>query len=222
LIRILSLAAARAAHAALGQVARCRRRWRTLAPLSHDIFFWRNDGRVLAPAAWAAVISLIWLLVQWRDVGLYLVPSFILLPALCVIALFDARYFIIPDGPVLLLSMSGVVTSLASEPGSAPARLAAAVAGYLGLRLVAFGYEALRGAPGVGEGDARLYALAGLWLGFAGLPSSLIYGVFSALLSAAIALRLGALEDARQPIPFGPHLALGIWLVWVFGPLEAG
>lgn len=215
-------AAACAAHTAQGQAARCRRRWRALAPLSCDILFWRGDGRVLAPAAWGAAISLACLLVQWRDIGPYLVPSVVLLPALCVIALFDARFFVIPDGPVLLLSLTGIATALAGEPRDALVRLAAAIAGYVGLRLVALAYEALRGAPGVGEGDARLYALAGLWLGFTGLPSSLIYGVFSALLSAAIALRQGALEDARQPIPFGPHLALGIWLVWVFGPLEAG
>jgi leader peptidase (prepilin peptidase) / N-methyltransferase len=210
------------AGAALGQLAICRRRWRALAPLSRDIVIWRGEGRALAPAAWAAVLSLAALLAQWSDIGLFLAPSLLLFPALCVIALFDARYFVIPDGPTLLLALVGIVTSLAGDPNETPARFAAAAAGYAGMRLVALGYEALRGAPGVGEGDARLYALAGLWLGFDGLPASLVYAVLSALLSAAIALRQGDLEDARQPIPFGPHLALGIWLAWVFGPLEAG
>ncbi|MDJ0447690.1 A24 family peptidase [Methylocystis sp. JR02] len=203
-------------------LARCRRRRRALAPVARDIFLWRGDGRALAPAAWAAACALLALLGQWADIGFFLVPSFMLLPALGLIALYDARYFVIPDGPVLFLGLCGFGTFLVGAPQEAATRLAAGAAGYASMRLVAFAYEALRGAPGVGEGDAKLYALAGIWLGFAGLPSSLIYAVFSALISAVVALRQGALENARQPIPFGPHLALGLWLVWVFGPLEAG
>lgn len=203
-------------------LATCRRRRRVLAPLAHDILLWRGDGRALTPAAWAAACALLALLWQWADVGLFLIPSFLLLPALGLIALYDARFFVIPDGPVLFLGLCGFGTFLIGAPQEAATRLAAGAAGYASMRLVAFAYEALRGAPGVGEGDAKLFALAGVWLGFAGLPSSLIYAVFSALISAVVALRQGALEDARQPIPFGPHLALGLWLVWVFGPLEAG
>jgi leader peptidase (prepilin peptidase)/N-methyltransferase len=191
-------------------------------PLARDIFFWRGDGRALAPAAWAAAFALLALLGQWADVGFFLIPSLLLLPALGLIALYDARYFVIPDGPVLFLGLCGFATFLIGAPQEAASRLAAGAVGYAAMRLVALAYETLRGAPGVGEGDAKLYALAGIWLGFAGLPSCLIYAVLSALISAVVALRQGTLEDARQPIPFGPHLALGLWLVWVFGPLEAG
>jgi leader peptidase (prepilin peptidase)/N-methyltransferase len=200
----------------------CARRRRALAPLARDILLARGDGRPLAPTAWAAFLSLIAHFAEAPAVGYFLAPSLLLFAGLCLIALFDARYFVIPDGPLLTLGLCGAATSLASAPQETAARFAAGVAAYVALRLVALGYETLRGAAGVGEGDARLYALAGLWLGFPGLPAALVYGALSALLSAVLSMRQGALESAREPIPFGPHLALGLWLVWVFGPLDAG
>jgi len=200
----------------------CRRRRDALRATAGDILRARGDGRPLAPAALAAFLSLAALFAQSADLGLFLPPSLILFAGLCLIALFDARYFVIPDGPLLVLGACGLAMSLASAPQETPARLAAAAAGYASIRIVAMAYERLRGTPGVGEGDAKLFALAGLWLGFPGLPGCLIYGVVSALLSAIVAIRQGSLDDARQPIPFGPHLALGVWLVWVFGPLESG
>ncbi|MGJ0508638.1 MAG: prepilin peptidase [Methylocystis sp.] len=145
-----------------------------------------------------------------------------LLVGLFAMSLFDARYFVIPDGPLLFLLAAGFGTCVALTPEDSGARLAAAVLGFAALRSVAYGYEALRGAPGVGEGDARLFAVAGIWVGFAGLPSCLIYAVFSALVAAVIALRQGSLESARAPLPFGPHLAFGLWLCWTAGPIEFG
>lgn len=200
----------------------CRRRQRALLPLAGDILFARGDGRPLAPAAWAAFLALLAHLAEAPALGDLLIPSLLLFLGLCLIALFDARYFVIPDGPLYALAFCGVAASLARTPEETPARLAAAAAAYVALRLIDLAYERLRGAAGVGQGDAKLFALAGLWLGFSGLPGALLYGVVSALLSSVISIRLGALESARHPIPFGPHLALGLWLVWTFGPLEAG
>ncbi|PPD46203.1 MAG: prepilin peptidase [Methylocystis sp.] len=200
----------------------CQRRRRALAPLAQNILRSRGDGRPLTPTAWAALALLFWLLSQTGQLGLFLVPSLALFSGLALIALFDARYFVVPDGPVLFLAACGLATSIASAPDETPARIAAGLAGYTAFKLVAATFERLRGVQGLGDGDAHLFAVAGLWLGARGLPSALVFAVLSALLSAAIAIRQGALEHARQPIPFAPHLALGIWLVWAAGPLEIG
>lgn len=200
----------------------CKRRRKALAPLARNIALAREEGRALAPAAWASFFALLVLLAQGADAGFYLIPSLALFAGLWLISLFDARYFVIPDGPLVVLAAGGLVTTLAGAPEETVARLAAGAAGYAALRLVANAYEAVRGAPGVGAGDAKLFALAGLWLGFSALPSCLVYAAFSAMASAVIAARQGLLQGARQPIPFGPHLALGLWLAWVFGPLEGG
>ncbi len=200
----------------------CARRRRALAPLALDILRARGDGRPLAPTAWAAAAALVWLLAHPSQLGLFLLPSAALFAGLALIALFDARYFVVPDGPLLFLAACGLATALIDAPEEAPARIAASVAGFAALKAVAMIFERLRGAPGLGDGDARLFAAAGLWLSFQGLPSALLYAVFSALVSAMIAIRQGELENARQPVPFAPHLALGVWLVWALGPLEFG
>ncbi len=153
---------------------------------------------------------------------MFLVPSLALFVTLAFVAVFDARYFVIPDGPLLLLAATGAATILASAPEEALSRLAAAAVGYGALQAIARGYEALRGTPGIGGGDARLFAVCGLWLGFEGLPGCLVYAVLSALVAAAVALRAGLLEHGREPLPFGPHLALGLWLAWAVGPIEIG
>lgn len=203
-------------------VAVCRRRRRRLSPLAADITLARGGGRAFAPAAWMAGLAALYLLAQAPQVGAYLLPSAALLAGLCLIALFDAAYFVIPDGPIWVLSVIGLAMILIAEPAEAPARLAAAGLGYVSLRLVAGLYERWRGFPGVGQGDARLFAVAGLWLGFRGLPSALILAALSALISAILSMRGGKALSARDPIPFGPHLALGFWLVWTIGPLEFG
>jgi len=200
----------------------CGRRRRVLAPLARDIVLAKGDGRALTPAAWIGFLGLAYLLAQPAELGFYVIPGAALFLALCLLALFDFRYFIIPDGPIWFLLLSGAATVLLGAPKEAPGRIAAAAVGFLSLWLVDRAYEKLRGAPGVGEADAKLFAVAGLWLGFRGLPSCLLFAVLSALVSAVVSIRAGSLQNAREPLPFGPHLALGLWLVWVFGPLEVG
>ncbi len=190
--------------------------------MAWDAICARGEGFALAPAAWAAFLGLFYLLAQPAEPRLFIVPSLALFAALCLISLFDARYFVIPDGPVLFLALTGAATILASAPEEAASRLAAAATGFVALRLFGRAYEALRGTPGVGEGDAKLFGVAGLWLGFAGLPSCLIYAALSALVAAALAVWRGLLRNPREPIAFGPHLALGLWLAWSVGPLEMG
>lgn len=80
-------------------------------------------------------------------------------------------------------------------------------------------YEAIRSRRGLGMGDAKLYAAAGAWLGVAGLPAVLLWACATALASVIARGLLGRKWSHDHAIPFGPHVAMGIWLVWLFGPL---
>jgi leader peptidase (prepilin peptidase)/N-methyltransferase len=200
----------------------CGRRRRALLPLAADIVMARGDAVALTPAAWIAFAGLSGLLGQSTELGPLLAPSLCLFAGLCLIALFDARYFVIPDGPLIALGLLAPLLWPDLDLQEILVRLAAGGFGFGALRFVAEIYERLRGQAGVGEGDARLYGVAGLWLGFPGLASCLVYAALSALLAAIIALRRGTLADMRTPLPFGPHLALGLWLSFVFGPLVFG
>jgi leader peptidase (prepilin peptidase)/N-methyltransferase len=87
------------------------------------------------------------------------------------------------------------------------------VAGYLGFRLLGAVFRRLRGREGLGQGDAKLLAAGGAWVGAWQLPDVLLAAACSAL---AYAFRKGK-PDAAERIPFGPFLAAGIWLMWLYG-----
>jgi leader peptidase (prepilin peptidase)/N-methyltransferase len=199
-----------------------KRRCASLLAFAGGMLAARGEGRALAHVAWLALAGLAFLVSQVADLGWFILPTLALFAALCVIAVFDARYFLIPDGLVIFLFLAGLLTLLPNDKDEIPFRLAAAVCAYGALRLIDALYERWRGEAGLGHGDAKLFAVAGLWLGFRGLPSCLLAAVLSALVAAILSYRAGALTHSRQPIPFGPHLALGLWLVWAIGPLESG
>ncbi|MGV0024043.1 prepilin peptidase [Phormidesmis priestleyi] len=70
--------------------------------------------------------------------------------------------------------------------------------------------------PAMGAGDAKLAALMGAWLGW---KLFLIAGFLACAMGAFVgggAIALGLL-DRRQPIPFGPFLALGAIFSLFFG-----
>jgi leader peptidase (prepilin peptidase)/N-methyltransferase len=138
--------------------------------------------------------------------------------ALAIIVAFDALYFIVPDRCLIVLAVVGA--ALAADGGFATLGLAAlaAASGYGALRLIDMGYERLRGEPGLGHGDAKLMAVVGLWTGIEGMAGCVIYAVGSALVSVLMMRRARTKLDRRTAIPFGPHLALGFWLVRCVGP----
>jgi leader peptidase (prepilin peptidase) / N-methyltransferase len=80
-------------------------------------------------------------------------------------------------------------------------------------------YRRIRGFDGLGFGDVKLVAAAALWIGIQGMPVLLLVAVLSALL---ILRAQGHDLHGQQAISFGPHLAPGLWLTWVFGSLWLG
>lgn len=209
--------------------ARFRRRARILASQAIAIFRLRKGARALAPAAAAFVGGLVWLGVESHafagQFGGCALPTLALFACLSVAALIDARYFILPDGPLILLAIVGAAMRLSwSGFALSPdfiSSIAAAAFAFALFRAIGWSFEKWRGYPGLGAGDARLFAVAGLWLGWAGLPTCLMFATASAAIAIAIAKRDGAIARLRDPIPFGPHLAVGFWLVWTAGPLVA-
>jgi leader peptidase (prepilin peptidase)/N-methyltransferase len=200
-------------------LARFRRRARIIAALALAVLSFRKGARALFPAAWGFLGGFLWLASDAGQLGWFAFPSFVLFLGLGVAALIDARYFILPDGPLALLAATGVAMRLMSAAEELVSCLAAAAGAFALFRAAAWAFEKTRGYPGLGQGDARLFALAGLWLGWSGLPSCLLIAALSAALAAVIARRDGVLANFRDPLPFGPHLALGVWLVWAIGPL---
>ena len=95
-----------------------------------------------------------------------------------------------------------------------------AAIGYLALRAIGWIYERLRGREGLGQGDAKLFAAAGAWLGTAALSQVVLLAAAAALLAAAAVGLSGTRIRAHTALPFGPFLALAIWPLWLFGPIH--
>jgi leader peptidase (prepilin peptidase) / N-methyltransferase len=144
--------------------------------------------------------------------------SVVLAAFLVLLSVIDFEEYRLPD--FLTLPLIGMGLGLSAYFGwdDPWLRIAAAVAGFATLYLVGWVYERIRGRAGMGLGDAKLLAASGAWLGAAGLPATLLYACLLGLAYAG-ALKMMSRDVAlSSAIPFGPFLAAGTWLVWLYGP----
>jgi leader peptidase (prepilin peptidase) / N-methyltransferase len=183
-----------------------------------------KSNEIRAAAAWIGGLYVAIALPQLL-LGTALAPAVMLSSVLlgaCLVALsaVDLSTLRLPDAITLPLAAAGLV--LAAALGWEPSVLwrgLAAISGYGFIWCVNEAYRRLRGQAGIGLGDAKLFAAAGAWLGFEGLPSVLLYGCAGALLYVAVKQLSGQKLGLREALPFGPFLSAGIWLVWLYGPL---
>lgn len=70
---------------------------------------------------------------------------------------------------------------------------------------------------GFGGADIKLMAAAGLLLGFPNILVAFMLGIIFGSIQAIILLRQG--KSGKTMMPFGPHLALGIYLAFLYAPL---
>ena len=90
-----------------------------------------------------------------------------------------------------------------------------AIAGYLTLWSVYWGFKLITGKEGMGYGDFKLLAAIGAWLGWQMLPLTIL---LSSLVGAVVGISLIIFTRRGRdiPIPFGPYLAAAgvIALFW--------
>jgi leader peptidase (prepilin peptidase)/N-methyltransferase len=131
----------------------------------------------------------------------------------------DMRDWLLPDILTLPLIVAGLAAAALFAPQDLFDRAAGAAAGFASLWLISAIYLRLRGYEGLGRGDAKLLAAGGAWVGLWCLPSVVAGAAVGALIVAAGSMLAGVRLGRRSALPFGPFLALAIWLVWLFGPV---
>lgn len=142
--------------------------------------------------------------------------SLILITALITLSWIDFRTYRLPDPVTLPLIAAGLAAN-AFVFNTPAASLVGAALGYGVFVAIEIGFKKLRGIQGLGRGDAKLLAAGGAWCGGWLLPGIVLIGAFSALLFVGMLalIRRQPLNDTT-PYAFGPWLALGIALAWVY------
>lgn len=132
---------------------------------------------------------------------------------LIALAFIDADTQLLPDQLTQPLLWAGLIVAALGWTAQPffPA-FWGAIAGYMSLWLVAKLFERVRGQPGMGAGDFKLFAALGAWLGVGVLPLLVLGASVSAVL-VAVAMRLSGRGTAKQRMPFGPSLVLAALVI---------
>jgi len=135
--------------------------------------------------------------------------------ALIALSMIDYRTTLLPDSitlPFLWLGLLVNINGIFTDLGSA---VLGAIAGYLSLWSIYWGFKLITGKDGMGFGDFKLLALLGAWMGWQMLPVIVLLSSFA---GAVVGLSLIALgRDKDLPIPFGPYLAIAGWMTLIWG-----
>ena len=141
-----------------------------------------------------------------------------LIALLLPLVLIDLDHLWLPESLCRWGLVLGVLVSSVAGVSVLAAHLIAAVLALLLLEGLSALAERLLGQPALGLGDAKLAALGGAWLGPGGIAAAMAIAITAGAVVGGMA-RLSGRLGPREPFPFGPFIALGIWLVWLTGPL---
>jgi leader peptidase (prepilin peptidase)/N-methyltransferase len=143
----------------------------------------------------------------------------VLAALMLAIAVIDYRRMIIPDELNALAFIAGLVAAGVHSEGASMAAILEAIirAGLTFALFFAFRacYQKLRGIEGMGFGDVKLAAVAGVWLDLADLPIAVNIAAISALGAALYTGLRGKVFDRKARLPFGAFFAPAIWICWL-------
>jgi len=128
--------------------------------------------------------------------------------ALLALAWIDAETFLLPDVLTQALLWVGLVGSAMSlTPTPLMHSLSGAVLGYALLWLVSWGFERVAGKEGMGQGDLKLLAGLGAWVG--------VWSLLPLLLLASVSgLIFGVIQKMRGQLGHNGHFAFGPFLAF--------
>ena len=138
--------------------------------------------------------------------------------AVITLAMIDWDTTLLPDDITLPLLWAGLIGS-ALQWLQVPLHdsVMGAVAGYLSLWLVYWGFKLVTGKEGMGYGDFKLFAALGAWFGWTALvPIILMASGIGAIVG--IAMKLSSTLREGGYVPFGPFLAGAGLTAMAYGP----
>lgn len=125
---------------------------------------------------------------------------------LIALAFIDIETQLLPDAITQPLLWLGLLFNLNGLFVDIQSAVLGAIAGYLALWLIFWGYKLATGRDGFGYGDFKLLAALGAWLGWQQIPILVLFASVVAVLITAVPILLGR-RNKQTTIPFGPYLA---------------
>jgi leader peptidase (prepilin peptidase)/N-methyltransferase len=179
------------------------------------------EASVIGAVGAGAVLTSIAAAPGWRGAA-----GAILAGLMLAIAVIDHRRMIIPDELNALAFIAGLIAAGAGTEAASTVAILQALARATVLFVLFFGFRAgyrtLRGVEGMGLGDVKLAAVAGVWLDWAFLPMVVEIAALSALGAALYGRLRGDGFDPKARLPFGAFFAPAIWICWVLAGWRGG
>ena len=125
----------------------------------------------------------------------------------------------LPDDLTLPLMWAGIVAAAAGWTIPLQTSIVGAIAGYMSLWTVYWGFKLLTGKEGMGHGDFKLLAALGACLGWQAITPILIG---AGLVGAIVGIAMKAKSNLREGkyVPFGPFLAGSAMLAMLIGSVQ--
>lgn len=150
---------------------------------------------------------------QWQSIS-----ALILSWGLIALTAIDLDQQLLPDAITFPLLWVGLFVSLFKLHVDPQDAIIGAITGYLCLWSVAKLFKMIRKKDGMGEGDFKLLAVLGAWLGWQSLPAIILLASLLGLLSNLSLMWGKPYKDYKDNcIPFGPYLSLGAWIMLIWG-----
>lgn len=145
-----------------------------------------------------------------------------LFTVLYILSVIDMQHLILPDSLVYLVLWSGLLLVVSGHLTiNVEDAIYGVVLAWLSLWGIMIGWFKVRKYEGLGNGDVKLYAACGAWIGWQQLPllllSSAVFGIVFWLI-----VRVCQQQNEQQPvryIPFGPAIAIAAFSLIVIGEM---
>ena len=196
--------------------------WYDNIPVLSWLLLGRKCRHCKKPIAWRypfleLTMGVAWGVIAWfypaTENPVFLAQAITLFTLLWILTLIDVETFLLPN--VLTFPGIGIGLLFSWQQGYIIDALIGTIAGYGIFWLVAKLFLLATGREGMGQGDFKLLAMLGAFMGWQALPFIIMLSSVTGAVIGSLALLL-AKKGLRAEIPYGPYLAAAgmIWFFW--------
>lgn len=132
----------------------------------------------------------------------------LLTSALIVLSIIDFRQYIIPDKVNIVILVLGIIATIVDRP-----QWKEHVIGFFSVSVILLIIYLVTVGRGIGGGDVKLMAVAGLVIGWKACIVAFIVGCIAGSIIHVIRMKV---SGANHRLALGPYLSMGIWFAMLF------